>query len=196
MGLLRLFLPRWARRVLWAVLFLGFGVVVGLRLFVWPETRAAAAADAIVMFQGGEGERLVEVQRLLELGVADVAIVPEGQNMGIAGLCGTHEDHRVICGTPAVANTAGEAAFFAAIAEREGFEHLVAVTSSYHATRATQELSRCHDGSVGQAPARPALPATVYGTRVAHEAVGLFQSMLRSGCPSPGWLEDGTPAGG
>ncbi len=147
------------------------------------------------MFQGGEGERLAQVEELLDDGVAEIAIIPEGHFMGLPHLCGQHPTHEVICGSPAVANTAGEAAFFAAVARDRGFDRLGIVTSDYHVTRAGEELSRCFDGDVVQAPAEPDLSLHVHAARVAHEALGLFQSFLRATCVSPGWYEDGTPAG-
>ena len=197
MGLFGLFLPRWARRFAVVLIVSGVGALLAGRLFVWPPTDldADGRVDAIVMFQGGEGERLLQVESLLAAGVSDVAIIPEGHFMGLPHLCGRHETHEVICGSPAVANTAGEAAFFAAVARDRGFERLAIVTSDYHVTRAGQELDRCFDGHLVQAPAEPDLARHVHAGRVAHEALGLFQAFLRATCVAPGWYEDGTPVG-
>ena len=196
MGLLRLFLPRWARRLLWLVVVaLVMSVVVG-RLFVWPGSSLTRRADAIVMFQGGEGERLDKVMELLDSGVARVAIIPEGHFMGLPELCGPHDGYEIVCGSPAVATTAGEAAFFAAVAELRGYDTLAFVTSSYHVSRAGHELRTCFDGEVEQVPAWPSIGLGLWVARVTHEGVGVFEQTFRRGCPSPGWMMDGTPAGG
>lgn len=197
MGVLGLFLSRRGRRVLLLVALSVMASAAVAWTFVWPPSGNSGAADAVVMFQGGEGERLAEVQSLLDAGQAGgVAIIPEGHLLAVPGLCGDHDGYRVICGTPAVANTAGEAAFAAAIAHREGFDTLVVVTSSYHSTRAVIELERCFDGRVEQRPARPDLSVATWAGRITHEGVWLFQSLFRVGCVSPGWLLDGSPAAG
>ena len=94
-----------------------------------------------------------------------------------------------------MANTAGEAAFAAAVAEAEGFDTLAVVTSSYHVRRAARELEACFGGRVERVSAWPQLSWATWAGRIGHESVGLLQSMFRSDCVSPGWMLDGSPAG-
>jgi hypothetical protein len=49
--------------------------VTTARRFVWPDTDDPTRTDAIVMFAGGQGERLPVARRLAERGVASTAAI-------------------------------------------------------------------------------------------------------------------------
>ena len=55
---------------------------------------------------------------------------------------------RLYCLSPDPATTRGEARQFAELAEREGWQSLVLVTSNYHVRRAGLLLDRCYGGQV------------------------------------------------
>ncbi len=76
-------LSRWGRRgtVRAALLVAVILVVLGLgtfRLFVWPSSDAPKAADAVVIFAGGRGERLAAAERLMAAGLAPNLVIPNG----------------------------------------------------------------------------------------------------------------------
>lgn len=167
-----------------AVLVLG-SVAVG-RLFLWPATRTPATADAVVMFVGGKGERLSTALRLVQSGVADRLVIPNGNKPTwpqANALCrGTH-DFKVFCPTPDPDTTRGESRAIGALAHAQGWRHLVMVTSTYHVTRARILLSRCFGGSIDAIAAEPGLAVPRHASRIAHEIAGLGEAMLvNSGC--------------
>jgi uncharacterized SAM-binding protein YcdF (DUF218 family) len=80
-------------------------------------------------------------------------------------------------------DTRGEARAIAAIAQREGWNHVVVVTSTYHVTRARMLVSRCFNGKVDAVEARPGLTVSRFVSRVTHEWAGLAEAMLvNNGC--------------
>jgi hypothetical protein len=52
--------------------------VMSARLFVWPAADAPRAADAVVLFAGGTGERLALAERLMAAGTAPNLVIPNG----------------------------------------------------------------------------------------------------------------------
>jgi uncharacterized SAM-binding protein YcdF (DUF218 family) len=142
-GLLRLLLA----------LGLAGAVLVALtyRLFVFPATDRPGRADAVVVFAGGDGERQEEGVRLVREGVAPALVISDGGQPGSskARVCRERPAGlRLHCLSPDPATTRGEARAFAELAEREGWDSLVLVSSNYHVLRAGLLLGRCHDGQV------------------------------------------------
>jgi uncharacterized SAM-binding protein YcdF (DUF218 family) len=140
---------RRARRLVLALLLVVAAVLVVLtyRLFVFPPTDQPGRADAVVVFAGGDGERL----RLVRDGVAPVLVISDGGQPGSsrARVCRDRPAGlRLVCVSPDPATTRGEARRFASLAEREGWRSLVLVTSTYHVRRASLLLGRCSDGQV------------------------------------------------
>jgi uncharacterized SAM-binding protein YcdF (DUF218 family) len=141
------------RRPLRVLLALGVVVVVAVGLtyplFVFPPTDGPGRADAVVVFAGADGERQREGERLVRQGVAPVLVISDGgvPDSGNAELCRERPAGlRLHCLTPDPASTRGEARAFATLAERQGWETLVLVTSTYHVRRAGLLLDRCHGG--------------------------------------------------
>ena len=150
-------------------------VVVALataRLFVWPATDTVQPVDAIVLFAGGRGERLALAERLMNGGQAANLVIPNGLAPEWPEgnrACSETRTYRVFCPTPEPDTTRGEARTIAALAEAEGWRHVIAVTSTYQVSRASLLLGRCFDGEVLTAKASPRLGIGTLVSRVGHE---------------------------
>lgn len=168
------------------VLAAATAAVVTARLFVWPPSASPEDADAVVLFSGGRGERLERATSLMEDGVAPVLVISNGLDSKwpqANRLCRGEPGYEVRCPSPEPDNTRGEARMTARLAEAEGWDDLVLVTSTYHATRAGTLLRRCHDGDVDvvAAPARLGpIRTVVYAAR---ELVGTVRAQVTDrGC--------------
>ena len=82
---------------------------------------------------GGEGERL---DRGLELVQRRGGVEPRRVDRARPACAATEHDFAVFCFVPDPDDTRGEAEAVGRLAAREGWHHLVLVTSDYHATRA------------------------------------------------------------
>ena len=175
--------PRTRRTLLVAVVVLAvlLGVTVialNLRLFVWPASSTPAHADAVVVLAGGNGERLDKGLELVHDGVSSNLVVSTGPD----ALCATQHDFAVFCFLPDPDDTRGEAEEVARIAEREGWDHLVLVTSDYHATRARLLLERCFAGTVDVSAAHSGKSPLPLLFAIGHEWGGLVEAALHRDC--------------
>lgn len=159
----------------------GWGVVVVawslLRWTLWPSTvepGEVESADAVVLFVGGSGERFDAALDLMAAGKASVLVVPNGQNVARAralGLCAETTDFEVLCPPIEPLTTRGEAVAIGRVAAERGWESVIAVTSSYHISRAELLLGRCFAGRIQAVGAEPDLPLPTWRRVVAHEMV-------------------------
>ncbi len=138
------------------------------------------AADAVVVFVGGRGERVEVAVELIEAGVADTLVLPNGANIRsrrTRQLCADPDlDYEVICDAPDTADTGGEARLFTRLATERGWDRLVMVTTSYHVGRAQLRLERCFDGEiVVVAASNRANPAALVRNLV-HEYLGHIEA--------------------
>lgn len=104
-----------------------------------------ARADAVLVFAGNVGR----IEGALDLvpARAPVLVVSAAGQPQVGGLrCDQREPFQVLCVRPSDASTRGEARMFARIAEEQGWENLIAVTSRDHVRRARWHLRRCWDG--------------------------------------------------
>jgi uncharacterized SAM-binding protein YcdF (DUF218 family) len=161
-----------------ATLLVVWFVAVNLRLFVFPPSSTPPHADAVVVLAGGGGERLDRGLELVHKGVASNLVVSTGPDV----LCGTRHEFAVYCFVPNPDDTRGEAEAVGRIAQREGWHHLVLVTSDYHATRARLLLSRCFSGSLDVSAARSDKSPLPLLWAIGHEWGGLVEATLRQGC--------------
>jgi uncharacterized SAM-binding protein YcdF (DUF218 family) len=148
-----------------------------------PRTSDAPIGDAIFVHAGGNGERLRTAMALYEEGVAPVVVVsnPGGRSSQVPrSLCDSGEP--IVCVTPSTIDTAGEARALASLAEEEGWDQVVVVTSDYHLARATVLDESCTDAVIEPvaAPARRRQPV-VTSARV-QEMLGLAYSWLFQTC--------------
>jgi uncharacterized SAM-binding protein YcdF (DUF218 family) len=153
-------------------------VVINLRLFVFPASSTPAHADAVVVLAGGNGERLDRGLELVRRGVAPNLVVSTGPDE----LCNSQHEFAVYCFLPRPDDTRGEAEAVGRIAAREGWRHLVLVTSDYHATRAHLLLDRCFPGTVDVATAPSDKSPLPLLWAIAHEWGGLIESAVHRSC--------------
>jgi uncharacterized SAM-binding protein YcdF (DUF218 family) len=174
------------RRVRVALAVVG-AVLLGAtaRLFVWPPTDAVGRADAVVVLDGGRGERLDAARELVARGTAPTLAISTGRELDpgeAGGLCTTPQPVEVVCFTPTPDSTRGEARAVAALARRHGWDDLVLVTSTYHVTRATMLVERCFDGAVDVVAAHPPARPLHWAAALGHEWGALVDASLRRGC--------------
>jgi uncharacterized SAM-binding protein YcdF (DUF218 family) len=153
-------------------------VAVNLRLFVWPASSTPAHADAVVVLAGGNGERLEHGVDLVQRGVASNLVLSTGPDR----ICGTPHPFAVYCFLPNPDDTRGEAEAVARIAEREGWDHIVLVTSDYHATRARLLVERCFGGTVDVSAAHSDKSPLPLLWAIGHEWGGLVEAALHRDC--------------
>jgi len=153
-------------------------VALNLRLFVFPATATPAHADAVVVLAGGDGERLGKGLELVREGVAPNLVVSTGPDE----LCATQHDFAVYCFLPDPDDTRGEAEAIGRIAAREGWQHLVLVTSDYHATRAHLLVGRCFPGTIDVSAAHSDKGPLPLLWAIGHEWGGLIESAVHRDC--------------
>ncbi len=183
-------LSRWSRRSMLRAVLLAAVVLVVValgtsRLFVWPSS-APKSADAVVIFAGGQGERLAAAERLMGAGLAPNLVIPNGTAPEWpAGnrTCSEDLPYEVHCPRPDPDTTRGEARTIAALAKEKGWTRVILVTSSYQLSRARLLFGRCFDGDVLSVRAQPALSAVEWVQRIGHEWLGWTQAMTtKRGC--------------
>ena len=160
-----------------AVLVVGV-VALNLRLFVFPESSTPGHADAVVVLAGGAGERLDRGLELVRDGVAPNLVVSTGPDE----LCATRHDYAVYCFLPKPDDTRGEAEAVGRIAAREGWQHLLLVTSDYHATRARILVERCFPGTVDVSAASSTKAPFPLLSAIVHEWGGLIETAIDRDC--------------
>ena len=179
--------PRWLWFALGAVA-LTF-LVLSWRWMLRPASSSvedAPTADAVVMFAGGRRERLATSLALVDAGKAAILVIPNGTTPGWGRanrLCADPGNIEVHCPDPDPDNTRGEARVIALLAEEQGWESLLLVTSTYHVSRAELLLDRCFDGTVTPVAASPDLDPVTWMFRVGHEWLGHAEArLLARGC--------------
>lgn len=155
------------------------------RLFVSPATNDARRADAVVVLDGGRGERLETARALMVRDVAPTLAISTGRELDADeadGLCAGPQAFEVLCFTPKPDTTRGEARALAALARHNGWNEVVLVTSTYHVTRARMLVERCYDGRVDVVAASPPRRSLHWAAAVSHEWAALVDATLRRGC--------------
>jgi uncharacterized SAM-binding protein YcdF (DUF218 family) len=155
------------------------------RFFVWPSTSDVDRADAVVVLDGGAGERLDKARALMARGVAPTLALSTGREMDAdeAGdLCTKRQQFEVVCFTPRPDSTRGEARAVARLARDKGWNEVVLVTSTYHVTRARMLLERCFDGRVDAVAASPPRRPLHWAAAVVREWAAMVETALRRNC--------------
>lgn len=173
-------------RVVWAVagVVVVLGAVLTWRWMLSPSASVVdslTGSDAVVMFVGGRGERLDSALEIMESGAIDVLVIPNGETPTwpqANALCAGSSDFEVVCLEPDPDTTRGEAQAIADLAEDRGWTSLIAVTSTYHVSRAELLLDRCFDGVILTVAASPDISAPSWLRNIAHEWFGHLHSRL------------------
>ena len=173
-----------ARRffVVASLLGLALGAIGGAALtlrILRPSTSAPVDAEAVLLFAGGEGERAAGAVEIATAQGIPTLIVSVGNgnwegSEEFLALCDAEIDGLdVVCFSPEVDDTAGEAARMVEIAIERGYTSLIAATSDYHVSRAALRVRQCFDGQVGQ------FPIEIGATRneFFHEFFGLIEAL-------------------
>lgn len=186
------------RRVLLAVTLLlvlcvGWVGVVSIKV-LFPPQPSPGAVDAVVALAPSY-QRVPLALKLFENGHADrlavswfpVELDQEALRPGIivspaAQLCHRDRDPRIICFTPTLETTLGEAQAVRELAEENGWESVTVVTSSYHAFRAQYIFERCLSGDVDVQvqPAPVSLSFTEWVERTAYENAAFIKAILET----------------
>jgi len=167
--------------VVTGTLFLG----ATARLFVWPWTNDAHRADAVIVLDGGTGERLDKARALMARRVAPTLAISAGRDLDpdeADGLCTTPQQFEVVCFSPTPDSTRGEARALAMLARQNGWNEVVLVTSTYHVTRARMLVERCYDGRVDVVAASPSTRPLHWVAALGHEWAALLAATLRRSC--------------
>lgn len=171
----------WIPTLITATLFLG----ATARLFVWPTTNDAGRADAVVVLDGGSGERLNKARALMARHVAPTLVISAGRELdpdGAEELCATPQAFEVVCFVPKPADTRGEARAFAVLARQHRWNDAVLVTSTYHVTRARTLVERCYDGHLDVVAAKPHHNPIDLTAAIGHEWLGTVKGTLDRKC--------------
>jgi uncharacterized SAM-binding protein YcdF (DUF218 family) len=153
-------------------------VAVNVKLFLRSSTSTLHHADAIVVFAGGNGDRLNKGLALAREGYAPNLVASTGPDR----LCNARESFSVICFSPDPNNTRGEAEAIGRLAREHRWKRLILVTSTYHVTRARLLLDRCYAGSIEVALVRPHQGIIGLLRAITHEWGGLAEATLKRHC--------------
>ena len=159
-----------------AVAFLSFQVL-------GPRTQIPDSTDAVLLFAGGDGERLPAAVDFAQDRNIDTLLISTGNSEWIGAsaireFCGSDpsdlDDLEVVCFEAVVDDTAGEASEFSMLAAERGYTSLVVASSDYHVSRASMRVRQCFEGEVGQLP----IDSDSGLSRFGHEFFGLVESSL------------------
>lgn len=139
----------WTPSVVGTTVVLGF-VGLSLRLFVWPPVSIPAHVDAVVALAGGSGRRAATAEALHRAGFASTLLISSPPGSTEARRCRqlVEEGVAASCFAPRPSRTVGEARRIAQLAEENGWESLMVVTSTTHMTRARLLIEQCYEGQV------------------------------------------------
>ncbi|GAC1364813.1 MAG: hypothetical protein NVSMB32_07730 [Actinomycetota bacterium] len=150
-------------------------------LFVRPIRRGPAHhADAVVVLSGGRGERLTLGLELMRQGVAGVLVASEGLAEAWPAAqqpCQDTASYRVLCPSPTLNSTRGEAEMIGGLATRYGWHTIVVVTSRYHVVRARLLARRCFRGTLTTVASSPHATLVAHAGFITHEWLGLAYAL-------------------
>lgn len=128
-------------QVLMGILLAGLLAFSALLVLVLPRDDVPVDPDVVVVLGGAGGERA-------ELGIElaerfEVPLVLSSSASIFGERQGRDCDLDAICFEPVPATTAGEAQNLALMAERQGWDHVVVATSSFHTSRSRFLFEQC-----------------------------------------------------
>lgn len=169
---------------MWALALAVVGAIGVLLTFIWfvrPTTQQVETvqpADAVVLFAGAS-ERLDTAIELMERSAAPSLVIPNGNSIDDAEeLCGGEASFEVLCPDSEQISTTGEAQTIGRLAAERGWSRLIAVTSVYHAHRASFLLGRCYEGPFDVVTPSQDLGMDEWFEKVPHEWAGFLAALI------------------
>ncbi|GAB3546418.1 YdcF family protein [Arthrobacter tumbae] len=153
-------------------------------LFFNPPLAGLERADAVVVLGGASSERLPVGLELVSDGWAPVLVLSHTDtpgNVEADRLCHRQSEH-LMCFRPDPRTTRGEARAIARLADDNGWDTLLVVTSRYHAVRSHQHIDQCSTARVIMAASDPELGAFGWLSRFAEESAALLGGAVRPVC--------------
>jgi len=163
-----------------SVLFVMGSVVLAVGSWQWfiqPTMDEPVSADAVVVFPDQGDDRVNAAINLLERGVARALVLPNGNAPGWDlgnMLCTEPQSFDVYCFVPEVDDSWGQARDIGRLADENEWTELVAVTATYHASRARVLLGRCTGADVAVVAEKPELSIVGWVGRLGREWNGLI----------------------
>jgi uncharacterized SAM-binding protein YcdF (DUF218 family) len=165
-----------------------FFLVAFLALIGWavvdvlnPPVATVLTGDAVIVHEGGHGERLAAAQALMDFKAAPVLVIMGGGgdvNTPANPMCGQIEPNEVICPTAEPATTVGEAKVLGELAGDRNWLSVVVVTSDYQLRRAAMLDRECTTAEVRGAAAIPDIGGFRRALLVSREVLALPQALL------------------
>ncbi len=157
----RLAIGNWTwpfRALVVAAVLVAVGAVLSFYWFISPSDTVPERSDAVIVLLGGDGERLERAIDLMDADAAPTLVLsiddwPWREWRAVMPYCLEAQEFEVICVTPDPLDTRGEAQTISNLANEQGWDRLVVVTSDYHVHRAEIHFDRCTDATVTMAPA-------------------------------------------
>ena len=150
--------------------------------FVSPTSTLAPHADAVVVFAGGDGERLERGLDLIRAGSASVLALSQtgARYLAVDELCANPpSNYEVVCFSGPVNSTRGEAQAVSELANKRRWSSILLVTTDHHLVRSARWLRRCFSGRVD--PVAAYAPTSVRD--IIHEWLGtLAQYTIQLRC--------------
>lgn len=145
--------------------------------FIQPAVDEPLSADAVVVFPGEGDDRVETAIELLDRGIASALVLPNGNAPGwdLANrLCAEPQSFDVYCFAPGTDNSWSQAREIGRLADENDWTELVAVTATYHASRARVLLGRCTEANVAVVAETAELSIVGWAGRLSREWTGLI----------------------
>ena len=161
-----------------------------VNLFVYPSagTDTPPRADAVIVLAGASSERLpvgLDLMREEYAPVLALSATYTPGNRRTDFICAYNENPRVVCISPDPMTTRGEARAVARLIKDNGWTSVIAVTSSYHVTRAGLNLSQCSSAKISMVASEPDFGAGEWLGRFVEETGGVGAGLIRPACANP-----------
>lgn len=146
--------------------------------FVEPSEDPIGDPQAIVLIQGGRGERFDRASELLAempdapLVMVTPAPISHPTAVELQEVCATEQTFEVICIDGDPADTIEEVELLSDYLEQREWDEVVVVTSKYHVYRVGLLFRRCYDGEAAMAYGN----LTLWPTLILHEWGGLLKA--------------------
>jgi uncharacterized SAM-binding protein YcdF (DUF218 family) len=160
-------------------------LVVGVKVYVYPDQEVPDRADAIIVLGGFGTKPIHKGFALATEGVADTVVVsdPYDPNTTISrDACAETHDFEVLCFRPNPNTTQGEARQIRVLMEERGWDTVVVVTARYHVSRARVIVGRCVPTGVSMVAATTPTGLDDWAYNFFYQTAGFVKLVFTSGC--------------